>query len=104
MTRGTTPTYRIKIAQEIDFSLVESFHMTLKQSSTNKVTTRIEAGSEAVDPVERAIDWTLTQDETLRFKDGIAELQVRGKFLDGSVFATKIYSIPVNKVLYDEVI
>lgn len=104
MTRGTTPTYKITFEQDIDFSTVDAFYFTLKQSSTAKVTRKISGDSPSIDAENRTIEWTLTQEETLKFKEGGAELQVRGKFKDDVAFATKVYRVPVNRILYDEVI
>ena len=98
MTRGTTPSYVITIKDDVDLSEVTDLYVTLKQSETSKVT-RKNAELEG-----KAITLTLTQEETLLFKEGEAELQVRGKFSDGVAFATKVIRVPVNRVLYDEVI
>lgn len=98
MTRGTTPTYKVKFVDEIDFLDVETFYATLKQSDVAKVTRK--------DPEieDNTLIFTLTQEETLKFKEGEAELQIRGKFNDGTAFTTKVIRVPVNRVLYSEVI
>lgn len=98
MTRGTTPSYKITFADEINLSDVDSFYVTLKQDEQAKLTRK----DPSVDGDSLVL--TLTQEETLHFKEGMAFLQVRGKFTDGTAFATKVIPVPVHKVLYDEVI
>ena len=104
MTRGTTPTYTIKFQVTVDFEDVEVFYLTLKQSEKRMVTKKIPVDDPAVNKEERTVEWTLTQMDTLKFKEGEAELQVRGKFTDNTAFATKVMRVPVNRVLDDEVI
>lgn len=105
MTRGTTPTYTIVFDDaEMDLAQVAYFFLTLKQCETKEVTTKIEAGSPYIDVQNKTITWTLTQEDTLLFKEGEADLQIRGMFLDDTAFATKVYRVPVNRVLYEEVI
>ena len=105
MTRGTTPTYTIVFDDaEMDFTQVGYFYLTLKQCESKEITTRIDAGSPLIDVQNKTITWKLTQEETLLFKEGEADLQIRGMFFDDTAFATKVYRVPVNRVLYNEVI
>lgn len=104
MTRGTTPSYIIKFAEDVDFDNVQVFYVTFRQTERARLTKKIETGDPEIDMVNKSLDINLTQDETLKFYDGTVELQVRGKYQDDTVFATKIYPLPINRVLYDEVI
>ena len=103
MTRGTTPTYTIKIKGSIDFSEVDIFYVTVKQMSVS-ITHTSEDDSVTLDAENNKVGIALTQEETLSFKEGTADLQIRGKFSDGTAFATVPKRVPVNRVLYEEVI
>lgn len=103
MTQGTTPSFVLKFGRDLNFEDVEIFYITLK-SKCNEVTHTSEDECVTVDGENHTITITLTQEETLSFKEGDADLQVRGKFLDTTAFATGVKKVPVNRALYDEVI
>ena len=94
MTRGTTPTYIIDFKEEIDFSSVTTWVVTLRQAGR-----KLSIEDPVVDLENRTIKVTLNQEQTLRFARGQAELQVRGVFADGTAFASDIGSVPINEVL-----
>ena len=104
MTRGTTPSYRIKIKGTINYENVEAFYVTVKQKCVDVT----HSTTETENPVEIDEDHrllvTLTQEETLKFEDGEADLQVRGKFEDGTAFASAVVRVPVKRVLHEGVI
>jgi hypothetical protein len=104
MTRGTTPSLIIKFAEDVAFENVKLFYVTMKQTEYIKLTKKFEEGDPEIDMINKSLDINLTQEDTLKFADGVAELQVRGKYQDDTVFATKIYPITINRALYDEVI
>lgn len=91
MIRGTTPTLTLTLSNELDF---ESYFVTFKQEGF----TVIEKTEETSTREGAVITVQLTQEDTLRLKDGIAvEIQVRGK-IGENTYATKI------KKLYPEAI
>ena len=99
MTRGTTPSYTLYFTDDIDLTAVQGFNVTLKQGHYMITKQDVEVNAE-----EKTISFSLTQAETLGFKDGDAEMQVRGKFANKIAFATKICRVPVNRVLLEGVI
>lgn len=99
MTRGTTPTYTISFEEEIDFSSVTTWAVTLYQFGH---TLTIE--DPIVDLTENTLTITLTQEQTLLFQKGQASLQVRGVFGDGVAFASNIGCVPINPVLDERVL
>lgn len=99
MTRGTTPTYKLYFTDDIDLTQVTEWHVTLKQGHYAVDKTDVE-----IDAEEKTLSIFLTQAETLGFKDGDAEMQVRGKFANKIAFASKIVRVPVNRVLLEGVI
>ena len=104
MTQGTTPSYIFRFKDKtIDFSEIDVFQITLK-SCSSEITHNSEEPCVSIDTEKKTISLTLTQEETLSFKEGEAEVQVRGRFFDGVAFASKVYRVPVNRSLNKEVI
>lgn len=99
MTRGTTPSYIISFKEEIMFDSVEIWSVTLKQ-----IPYELNIDNPEVDPVEKTLTVTLTQEQTLGFRKGMAELQVRGVFADGTAFASDIGCVPICPVLDNRVL
>ena len=57
-----------------------------------------------VDAENRTLSITLTQEQTKIFQVGEANIQVKGKFAEGTVFASDIAKVPVNTVLDERII
>ena len=57
-----------------------------------------------VDAENSKLTITLTQEQTLGFQKGVANLQVRGVFADETAFASDICTVPINPVLDERVI
>lgn len=94
MTRGTTPSYLIDFDEEFDFDEVSKWTVTFSQRPVV-----LKKDDPLVDTVEKTLLVSLTQNETLRFKKGTMELQVRGLFADGAAFASDICIVPIEPVL-----
>lgn len=104
MTQGTTPSYVITLKnKDINFDDIEIFVITLKSCSA-EVTHTSEESCVTLDNEKKKITLTLTQEETLSFKEGEAEMQLRGKFIAGTAFASKVCRVSVERSLYKEVI
>ena len=99
MTKGTTPTYILSFKETIDFSTVVYWTVTMKQGT---VIHNID--DPIVDAAESTLTIVLTQQQTLQFTTGEASLQVKGKFSDGTVFASDIQRVHVNPILDERVI
>ena len=101
MYRYSTPTIPLKISG-LDFSEVSFFRVKLENEKVS-VLQQIEINDARVDAQNKTIYFTLTQEETAKFEEGFAEIQVRVKYTSGSVQATPIKQIQVKDVL-DEVV
>ncbi len=100
--RGTTPTNRFRLPEElhgIRFALVR---ITYEQGGRVLINRELENCL----PTDGRIEVTLTQEETLALRDERdVEVQVKFKTLAGTeetVFASKIQRIPVGKSLSEE--
>lgn len=104
MTQGTTPSYIFALKDKtINFEDIEIFVITLK-SCSSEITHNSDEPCVTLDNEKKTITLTLTQAETLSFKEGEAEVQLRGKFIAGTAFASKVCRVPVERSLYKEVI
>ena len=99
MTKGTAPSYILSFAEEIDFSAVTFFTVAIKQGST-----LIKIDDPVIDTENKTLSVTLSQEQTLKLSSGEASLQVKGKFADGTIFASDIQKVPVNPILDERVI
>ena len=103
MRRGTTPDYVLSIS---GYDLTDqSLYVTLAQYA-NKITLTGERLTVTYDSETNttSIVFSLTQEETLAFKSGNVEVQIRFIDADGVAQATEIKRIPVLPVLFEEVI
>lgn len=98
MTRGTTPTYIITV-KDFDTLQNNSVRVTFKQNDTC-----LTLKGENITTEGNKVSVFLTQEQTLRFRHGIAKLQVRGVDINGTAWASNIVNVPVNSVLCGEVL
>ena len=101
MTRGTTPTLKFHIDDEIDMSRITSVYITLKQRKTVLTKTLDDI---TVEPEEKMLYCYLTQEDTLLFNDGYISVQVRAIIDDSSAVASKIAMIDMGHILKEGVI
>ena len=99
MTRGTTPTYPIQMHLGFDLSLLEHFYITFRQGK--KLVSKKFSPEDVKDNI---VDCSLTQEDTLKFSVGECKVQVRGRLVDGTVFATDIGIEPVRETLLEGVL
>lgn len=103
MVRGTTPTLTLHILDDnIDLTQATNVYLTIKQDNytLTKTTPQLELSS-------NIIDCYLTQEESLRFSEGTAEVQVNWTYQNnGTVYraATKIKTIQVGPQLLTRVV
>lgn len=100
MTRGTTPTVTITV-DGIDLTTLQKVCVTFRQNGKLLNKYNCEDG---VEITESTVAITLTQEETLAFKSGSVEVQLRGVTENGAAIATEIAKTCVKGVLYDEVL
>lgn len=103
MRRGTTPDYELKVSG-YDLS-GQTLFVTLSQYA-KKVTLSGDRLNVTYDPAANttSVIFSLTQQETLTFKSGNAEVQIRFIDADGVAQATEIKLLPVLPILFEEVI
>lgn len=97
----TTPTLPLTITG-VDFTKVNYFRVAIKQDDYGMIKI-YNADDPAVDAEHKTIFVPLTQEETSRFEEGPAEVQVRIKFTNNKVLATNKANVSIDDVL-DEVI
>ena len=106
MTRGSTASIEV-ILEDVSSNDINKLYMTVRQKTL--VLTKV-SSSEGEDVLYwneedgLHVEIELTQEETLQFRYGVAEVQVRGVRNDGSIFASEICTIDVNRVLFDKII
>ena len=99
--RGTTPDFILTVNADLTGKTV---YVTIEQPHGRKITLTgddlvIISGSE-----ESVIAIKLTQEQTLGFAVGSAEVQVKFIGEDGTTQATNIWQIRITKALLDEVV
>lgn len=100
MIRGTTPTHTFEVPQ-IDTSHIRELRITYVQFNN----TVLEKDESEVTMSEHLIELTLTQEETLRFNDKLSvSIQLKVLMDDGSVLASRIMQMSVEKILCEEVL
>mgnify|MGYP007101847173 CR=1 FL=1 len=101
ITRGTTPTitYKFKVVDPSDILVAE---LTILQNGNVVIEKTLEDAKLISTEERRALEWTLTQQETLALKmRPEAEMQLRYRLLDGSAHATEVTTFPPAKILKD---
>lgn len=105
MFRGTTPTIRWKLSNEsIDLSTVEQIWMTFKEQNNEKSAMTKDITELTIDEEKRTISYDFSQEETLQFKTGIIETQLRVLLDNGDALATEIQTFKVERILKGGVI
>ena len=106
MTRGTTPTLTLSI-DNADLSTLKNMYITFSQE-TRKLIKVYQAGSDnnqiEIDVENSEVAVSLTQDETLNFKPGPVDIQVRYTNNADSAYATNIVRIDMGRILQEGVI
>ena len=104
MIRGTTPTDTINIKNPGDLDLrnaIEVF-VTIRQGQVELTKT-----GEDIEVAKASVSYCLTQNESLRFKEGKAEAQINWTYMDGQGRkrgATKWLPVNVDRQLLERVI
>lgn len=101
MIRGTTPQYVLTLAN-VDLTGM-TVYVTIRDSSVKITKTGYEL-TVVSQPTGSTIAFSLSQQETLSLHEGAAAVQVRFIDASGIARATKIASLPVNRVLLEKVI
>lgn len=103
MIRGTTPILTFKINTELDLSEIDKAEITFKSMAGSKEKTW-DQNRMMIDTQEKIITLSLTQQETLYFDTGEINIQLRIKMNDELVYASKIITNSLDKILKEGVI
>ena len=95
MNRGTTPTLTFTF-DEIDHSTIVVAELTIQQNYKNVIVRNLEKSNDI-------FYINLSQEDTLKFSNGICRLQVKFKLNDGNVVVTDILQLSVTDILHAEV-
>lgn len=99
MIRATTPTYILSLPEsaEVDLTEMTEVHFTLVQcrAEIDKIVTPTDS---------KTVEVTLSQEDTINLKDGIAEIQLNWIDASGNRGATYVSTIRIDKQLLDEVL
>lgn len=98
MRRGTTPTIVLGI-KGITMSEIAEWYVTLSQDSVQMTKTNEDITIEG-----DTLKIPLTQAETMQFKAGEVSIQIRAKTTEDIAIASKIQTINIDRILYNEVI
>lgn len=98
MIRGTTPT--LEFVLPFETSLLAEAYVTLSQS--DGVVLDKPLSECTLDGNKMTVK--LTQEDTLKLKTGLVEVQIRAKTIDGDVIASDIILTSAQKILKDGVI
>jgi hypothetical protein len=98
--RGTTPQYVISIDSDVDTSNIKDAYVTFTQARGESLTKHFPE----VYIDNNNIVVLLTQEETLLFKVGTAQMQLRFVTFDDRAYKSDIFKLLVTPVLYEEVI
>lgn len=93
MLRGTTPTHTFQV--DTDLTTASVIYITYDQDEKPVVE---KTGSD-ITATSSTLVVTLSQAETLRFRDGRVRIQIRARFPDGSAIASNVITTTAEAVL-----
>lgn len=98
MRRGTTPTNTFTV--DTDLTNAVAVFVTYSQGKS----VIVEKSIDNLTITSTKVEVTLTQEDTLAFSSGSAQIQIRAKFGDGAAIASNIIVASVDQILKDGVI
>jgi len=98
MRRGTTPTIKINI-KGVPMYAVLDWYVTISQECTEITKT-----GDDITIDNTVLSITLSQKETMRFRPGEVEIQIRAKTVDGVYIASEICTADIGRILFNEVL
>lgn len=99
MTRGTTPTIILNLGTALPLADMKEIWVTVKNLVHERTYTKDELSI-----VDNTLVVQLTQEDTLKFCEGDAEVQVRLLNDSGKAYASNIKVLPVKRILKEGVI
>ena len=99
MVRGTTPTFILKFGNDIDLTLANNVYVTFEQYYT-----KLNKSGEDIEVTAHQVDVYLSQEETLKFAEGKAKIQVNWTYQDGKRACSDILVVDVGPNLIGSVL
>ena len=99
MVQATTPRFVLSLPDTVDLTQAANVYFAIKQNSL-----LIEKSTEDLTVEQHTVYVALTQRETLRFKNGTAQIQLNWTYADGTRACTNIVSVNVLQNLMMEVL
>ena len=105
MYRGTTPTLKWTVtSKDLDLTKIKQLWLTFKNPKDEKYTLSKSIEDVEINDEDKTISYKLTQEETLTFRAGVIEAQIRILMDNDLAFATPIQEIYVDRILKGGVI
>lgn len=101
MYKGSTPTITFKFTTEYDLALIDNLTLTFKQGSFKK---KFGKDRIVLDTEAKTATLLLTQEETLRFPEGVVQIQFKFLDVNGKSFYSDIQKIVIAEALDTEVL
>lgn len=99
VARGTTPTISF-VFRTVDTTNIVVCYLTMKEGELI-----IEKDlSDATVVGSNKLEWSLTQEETLKLKEEPIDIQIRYRTTDGNAYISKIFTVSPYQILKDGVI
>lgn len=99
--RGTTPTFVLKINDPtVDLTLAENVYASFTQGKSVNITKT----GESLDIQPHQVAVYLSQEETLKFIEGVIEIQLNWTYNNAARAATRIANVEISKNLIGRVI
>lgn len=102
--RGTTPSIDITVKSELDLHLLTQVWLRISQQKGKIVVDKDITDLVDIDYDEKLMIFKLTQDDTLSFKPGDAEIQMRILLNDGTALACIAETVEIADINKDGVI
>lgn len=100
MVRGTTPTFQLQITDEtVDLTQATNVYATFKQYDKE-----IQKTGSAITVSAHQVDVYFTQEESLKFSEGIISVQLNWTYDDGSRACSDIINVAVERNLIGSVL
>lgn len=99
ISRGTTPTFKLQITDDVDLTQAQNVYATFKQ--TDKEITK--TGSD-LEISAHEVDVFLAQSETLLFKAGTISIQLNWTYMNGERACSKKALVQIDENLKPEVL
>ena len=100
MRRGTTPTIIFNMGST-DMDMISDWFVTLRQDSVIITKTNDDL---TISKTNATIELRLSEAETMSFRSGEVELQIRAITIEGDRVAGEIKTLPLDRIIYNEVI